>query len=111
MDKLDFTPAVGDAAFTPQQRSLLALAHELGRTKFAARAAQWDETASFPFANYEDLRSAGLLALAARASQPLLQRLAAVAFSFTANTVFSLLHESVHGLLLPGARANRWSSP
>lgn len=63
MDKLDFTPAVGDAAFTPQQRSLLALAHELGRTKFAARAAQWDETASFPFANYEDLRSAGLLAL------------------------------------------------
>jgi alkylation response protein AidB-like acyl-CoA dehydrogenase len=63
MDQLDFTPAVGDAAFTPQQRSLLALAHELGRTKFAARAAQWDETASFPFANYEDLRSAGLLAL------------------------------------------------
>jgi alkylation response protein AidB-like acyl-CoA dehydrogenase len=63
MDKLDFTPAVGDAAFTPQQRSLLAQAHELGRTKFAARAAQWDETASFPFANYEDLRSAGLLAL------------------------------------------------
>lgn len=63
MDQLDFTPAVGDAAFTPQQRSLLELAHELGRTKFAARAAQWDETASFPFANYEDLRAAGLLAL------------------------------------------------
>jgi alkylation response protein AidB-like acyl-CoA dehydrogenase len=60
---LGFTPAVGELAFTPQQRSLLALAHELGRTKFAGRAAQWDETASFPFANYDDLRAAGLLAL------------------------------------------------
>jgi alkylation response protein AidB-like acyl-CoA dehydrogenase len=58
---LAFTPAVGDHAFTPQQRSLLALAHALGRDKFAARAAQWDEEASFPFANYEDLRAAGLL--------------------------------------------------
>jgi hypothetical protein len=60
---LNFTPAVGDHAFTAQQRSLLSLAHALGRDKFAARAAQWDETASFPFANYEDLREAGLLAL------------------------------------------------
>ncbi|RYF42053.1 MAG: acyl-CoA dehydrogenase [Comamonadaceae bacterium] len=63
MPALAFTPAVGDHAFTPRQRELLALAHELGTTKFASRAAQWDETASFPFANYEDLRSAGLLAL------------------------------------------------
>ena len=60
---LGFTPAVGDHAFTPRQRSLLSLAHELGRDKFAPRAAQWDETASFPFANYQDLREAGLLAL------------------------------------------------
>ena len=60
---LAFTPAVGDHAFTPQQRSLLALAHALGRDKFAARAAQWDEEASFPFANYEDMRGAGLLKL------------------------------------------------
>jgi alkylation response protein AidB-like acyl-CoA dehydrogenase len=60
---LDFTPAVGDLPFTPKQRSLLALASELGRTRFAPRAAQWDETASFPFANYQDLREAGLLAL------------------------------------------------
>lgn len=60
---LGFTPAVGDHAFTPRQRSLLSLAHELGREKFAPRAAQWDETASFPFANYEDLRQSGLLAL------------------------------------------------
>ncbi|MDB5947556.1 MAG: acyl-CoA dehydrogenase [Ramlibacter sp.] len=60
---LGFTPAVGDLPFTPQQRSLLALAHQLGATKFAPRAAQWDETASFPFANFEDLRASGLLAL------------------------------------------------
>jgi hypothetical protein len=36
---LDFTPAVGDMPFTPQQQSLLSLANELGRTRFAARAA------------------------------------------------------------------------
>ncbi len=35
----------------------------MGREKFAPRAGEWDKTASFPFANYEDLRSAGLLAL------------------------------------------------
>ncbi|MBI2769007.1 MAG: acyl-CoA dehydrogenase [Burkholderiales bacterium] len=63
MDNLDFTPAVGDLPFTAQQRTLLSLANELGRTKFAPRAAQWDQSASFPFANYEDLRQAGLLAL------------------------------------------------
>ena len=60
---LAFTPAVGDLDFTPRQRTLLSLANELGRTKFAQRAAQWDEQASFPFANYADLRDAGLLAL------------------------------------------------
>jgi len=60
---LDFTPAVGDLPFTPQQRSLLALAHELGASKFAPRAAQWDREASFPVANYDDLRGAGLLRL------------------------------------------------
>jgi alkylation response protein AidB-like acyl-CoA dehydrogenase len=60
---LGFTPAVGDTDLTAQQRSLLSLAHELGRTRFAPRAAQWDDTATFPFANYDDLRQAGLLAL------------------------------------------------
>ena len=60
---LGFTPAVGDLPFTPRQRSLLSLANELGRTRFAPRAAQWDREASFPFANYDDLREAGLLAL------------------------------------------------
>lgn len=60
---LPFTPAVGEHAFTQRQRSLLMLAHELGRTKFAPRAARWDEEASFPFENYQDLREGGLLGL------------------------------------------------
>ena len=60
---LDFTPAVGDMPFTPLQREWLARAHALGRDKFAARAAQWDKEASFPFANYDDLREQGFLKL------------------------------------------------
>ncbi len=60
---LDFTPAVGDMPFTPLQRELLARAHALGRDRFAARAPQWDREASFPFANYDDLREAGFLKL------------------------------------------------
>ena len=60
---LCFTPAVGDLPFTPKQRLLLATANQLGREKFALRAAQWDETATFPFANYEDLKDAGFLGL------------------------------------------------
>src|SRR6478609_11178364 len=65
---LSFSPAVGDHAFTPRQCELLALAHRLGEEKFAGRAAQWDEEASFPFANYADLRAAGLLGLCVPAS-------------------------------------------
>ncbi len=60
---MDFTPAVGEHAFTPKQRELLTLAHRLGRDNFAPRAAKWDAEASFPFANYDDLRAAGLLGL------------------------------------------------
>lgn len=66
---LDFTPSVGDHAFTAQQAELLALAHRLGRDNFAPRAATWDEEASFPFANYDDLRAAGLLGLCVPAAQ------------------------------------------
>ncbi|WP_382322700.1 acyl-CoA dehydrogenase family protein [Hydrogenophaga sp. UC242_50] len=60
---LSFTPAVGDLLFTPLQRELLQRAHTLGRDRFAARAPQWDREASFPFANYDDLREAGFLRL------------------------------------------------
>jgi alkylation response protein AidB-like acyl-CoA dehydrogenase len=54
----------GDAStLSAQQRELLALAATLGRERFAPRAARWDREASFPFDNYEDLRSAGLLGI------------------------------------------------
>ena len=61
--RLPFTPAVGDAPFTATQSQWLATAHELGRDRFAARAPEWDRTATFPFANYQDLRDTGLLRL------------------------------------------------
>jgi alkylation response protein AidB-like acyl-CoA dehydrogenase len=48
---------------TPRQRELVALAAELGRTRFAPRAAEHDRDASFPVENYRDLRESGLLAL------------------------------------------------
>ncbi|MEO8938886.1 MAG: acyl-CoA dehydrogenase family protein [Burkholderiaceae bacterium] len=62
-EELGFVPAIGTTPLTDHQRRLLTIAHELGRTKFAARAHLWDDAATFPFANYDDLREAGLLAL------------------------------------------------
>jgi alkylation response protein AidB-like acyl-CoA dehydrogenase len=44
-----------------QQRELIDIAASLGREKFAPRAMQIDRDAVFPFANYADLRDAGLL--------------------------------------------------
>jgi alkylation response protein AidB-like acyl-CoA dehydrogenase len=58
---LNFTPSVGDMPLTDLQAQLLQTAHSLGRDKFAARAHQWDDTATFPLANYADLREAGIL--------------------------------------------------
>lgn len=43
--------------------ALVALANRLGREKFAARAAEYDRDARFPFENYADMREAGLLKL------------------------------------------------
>lgn len=63
MSSLNFTPAVGDMPLTADQARLLTLAHTLGRDRFAARAAEWDRTACFPQANYDDMRDAGLLGL------------------------------------------------
>ena len=51
--------------------------------------------------------SATLLYVASHAT-PGWKIASAVGFSFTANTLFSLLHESVHGLLHPDHRVNRW---
>lgn len=47
---------------TPKQRELIALAESLGPS-FAARAARYDSEASFPFENYADLKTAGVLGL------------------------------------------------
>ena len=63
MATLGFVPAVGETPLTSHQARLLALAHELGETRFAPRAREWDDNAAFPFANYDDLRAAGMLAL------------------------------------------------
>jgi alkylation response protein AidB-like acyl-CoA dehydrogenase len=55
-------PIVGEGyPLTAEQRELLAIASELGRGKFAPRAAQHDRDATFPFENFDDLREAGLL--------------------------------------------------
>jgi alkylation response protein AidB-like acyl-CoA dehydrogenase len=54
----------GDAArLDAAARASIARAAELGRSRFAARAARHDREASFPFENFADLRAAGLLAL------------------------------------------------
>ena len=50
------------AQLTPLQRDLIARAAALGPA-FAARAERYDRDASFPFENYDDLRSAGLLGI------------------------------------------------
>ncbi len=44
-----------------KQKTLLAIAADLGVNKFAKRAGQIDRDAVFPFENYADLRAAGLL--------------------------------------------------
>ncbi len=48
-------------SLTDKQRQLLAIAADLGRNKFAARAEQIDRDAVFPFENYADMHAAGLL--------------------------------------------------
>ena len=49
-------------ALSKKQRELVALAESLGPA-FAGRAERYDREASFPFENYAELRSAGLLGL------------------------------------------------
>ncbi|HEU5283577.1 MAG TPA: acyl-CoA dehydrogenase family protein, partial [Burkholderiales bacterium] len=57
-------PIVGEGfPLTVRQAQLLELASQLGRERFAPRAARYDRDATFPFENYADLREAGLLAL------------------------------------------------
>src|SRR5258707_13441181 len=46
-----------------RQRELIALARRLARERFAPRADRHDRDASFPFDDYADLRTEGLLGL------------------------------------------------
>ena len=46
---------------TDKQNRLLEIASDLGRNKFAPRAQQIDRDAVFPFENYADMHTAGLL--------------------------------------------------
>lgn len=48
---------------SPRQQELIALARQLATERFAPRAERFDREASFPFADYDDLRATGLLAL------------------------------------------------
>ncbi len=58
-----FTVCGSSFSLTDEQRELIDLAETLGRTRFSARAAEWDREATFPMANYDDMRQAGLLGL------------------------------------------------
>ena len=48
---------------TEEQARLIETARRLGRERFAPRAHRYDVEASFPFENYDDLRTAGFLGL------------------------------------------------
>ena len=50
-------------------QDLIALANEMGREKFAPRAASYDREGRFPFENYDDMREAGFLGLCVPKSQ------------------------------------------
>ena len=52
-----------DLSLSQRQRELVEIARRLGRERFAPRAAAYDETATFPFENFADLRDAGFLGL------------------------------------------------
>lgn len=52
--------------------------------------------------------SAGLLYFASHADSAMLVAIFAICFSFTANTLFSLLHEAVHGMFSTRHSVNEW---
>ncbi len=54
-----------DLALTPEQQRLADLTEELARTRFAPRAARYDQEVAFPREDFADLRRHGLLAATA----------------------------------------------
>ncbi|UCE30825.1 MAG: acyl-CoA/acyl-ACP dehydrogenase [Burkholderiales bacterium] len=63
VDDPRFSIAGSNYPLTDEQRELVGLAEQLGRERFAPRAAQYDREATFPFENYDDMRTSGLLGL------------------------------------------------
>jgi alkylation response protein AidB-like acyl-CoA dehydrogenase len=66
LDKIDAdAPMFDPGAFRlgEEEAALNALARRLGKARFAPRAAQYDRDATFPTANYNDMREAGLLGI------------------------------------------------
>ncbi len=62
------TPAIGDTPLTPLQTHWLREAQAIGSEVLAPRAHLWDDTATFPLANYADLKARGFLGLCVPAS-------------------------------------------
>ena len=58
---------------------------------------------------FVSLASAALLFLASHSNSMLTITLCAITFSFTANTLFSLLHEAVHGVFSANRTINAWA--
>ena len=52
-----------DFSFTPRQKEVYETVGALGRERFAARAAEYDQAATLPVENMADLKDAGLLKL------------------------------------------------
>ena len=46
---------------TEKEAHLTAIARDIGASKFAPRAEEWDREAIFPMQNYRDMHKAGLL--------------------------------------------------
>ncbi len=64
-DRYQPPPIAGDeSGLDAAAREWIARAADLGRSRFAGRAARHDRDASFPHDNFADLRAAGLLGLA-----------------------------------------------
>jgi alkylation response protein AidB-like acyl-CoA dehydrogenase len=61
----DDAPIFDPTAFRlqPEDAAIIARTRELASSRFAARAAEYDRTATFPTENYRDLHAAGLLGI------------------------------------------------
>lgn len=77
--------------------------------ELAARGLSIPERLNFALLAIASLASATLLYLASHSESALAVIACAIAFSFTGNTLFSLLHEAVHGVFSPQHQVNEWA--